>query len=98
MARGQGALILGLELVQRHGRARFPSRLVPGDQFTLDRLYLDLDARSLLRLAPVLDALEFDRPHLRLRHLGGGRYDIDDLIARLLKPDQPPSALPREGS
>jgi len=66
-----------------------------GDQFTLERLYLDLDARSLLRLAPVLDALEFDRPHLRLRHLGGGRYAIDDLIARLLKPDQPPSALPR---
>lgn len=66
-----------------------------GEQFTLERLYLDLDARSLLRLAPVLDALEFDRPHFRLRHLGGGRYDIDDLIARLLKPDQPPSALPR---
>ena len=66
-----------------------------GDQFTLERLYLDLDARSLLRLAPVLDALEFDRPHFRLRHLGGGRYDIDDLIARLLKPEQPPSALPR---
>ncbi len=66
-----------------------------GDQFTLERLYLDLDARSLLRLAPVLDALEFDRPHFRLRHLGGGRYDIDDLIARLLKPEQAPSALPR---
>lgn len=66
-----------------------------GDQFTLERLYLDLDARSLLRLAPVLDALELDRPHFRLRHLGGGRYDIDDLIARLLKPEQPPSELPR---
>ena len=66
-----------------------------GEPFTLERLYLDLDARSLLRLAPVLEALEFDRPHLRLRHLGGGHYDIDDLIARLLKPDQPPSGLPR---
>ncbi len=66
-----------------------------GDQFTLGRLYLDLDARSLLRLAPVVSALEFDRPHLTLRHLGGGRYDIDDLMARLLKPEQPATELPR---
>lgn len=76
----------GLRLLDAQGQ---------GEQFTLERLYLDLDARSLLRLAPVLDALEFDRPHFRLRHLGDGRYDIDDLIARLLKPDQPPSELPR---
>lgn len=76
----------GLRLLDAQGQ---------GDQFTLERLYLDLDARSLLRLAPVLDALEFDRPHFRLRHLGGGRYDIDDLIARLLKPEQPASELPR---
>lgn len=66
-----------------------------GDQFTLGRFHVDLDWRSLLRLAPVLDAVEFDRPQLKLRHLGGGRYDIDDLIERLLKPEQPPSALPR---
>ncbi|MEN9475497.1 MAG: hypothetical protein RIS48_2219, partial [Pseudomonadota bacterium] len=76
----------GLRLLDAQGQ---------GDQFTLERLYLDLDARSLLQLAPVLDALEFDRPHFRLRHLGGGRYDIDDLIARLLKPEQPASELPR---
>lgn len=76
----------GLRLLDAQGQ---------GDQFTLERLYLDLDARSLWRLAPVLDALEFDRPHFKLRHLGGGRYDIDDLIARLLKPEQPASELPR---
>ncbi len=66
-----------------------------GDQFTLGRFHVDLDWHSLLRLAPVLNGVEFDRPHFRLRHLGGGRYDIDDLIGRLIKPDQPPSALPR---
>lgn len=66
-----------------------------GEQFSLGRFHVDLDWRSLLRLAPVLDAVEFDRPHFTLRHLGGGRYDIDDLIERLLKPEQPPSALPR---
>lgn len=76
----------GLRLLDAQGQV---------EQFTLERLYLDLDARSLLRLAPVLDALEFDRPHFRLRHLGGGRYDIDDLVARLLKPEQPASELPR---
>ncbi|PRD64422.1 DUF748 domain-containing protein [Malikia granosa] len=76
----------GLRLLDAQGQ---------GEQFTLERLYLDLDARSLLRLAPVLDALEFDRPHFRLRHLGGGRYDVDDLVARLLKPEQPASELPR---
>lgn len=66
-----------------------------GEQFSLGRFYVDLDWRSLLRLAPVLDAVEFDQPQLKLRHLGKGQYDIDDLLERLLKPDQPPSALPR---
>lgn len=66
-----------------------------GEQFTLGRLHLDLELQSLLRLAPVLDAVELEQPHLRLRHLGEGRYDVDDILQRLIKPDQPPSELPR---
>ena len=66
-----------------------------GEQFTLRRLYLDLELQSLLRLAPVLDAVELEQPHLRLRHLGNGRYDVDDILQRLIKPEQPPSELPR---
>ena len=26
---------------------------------------------------------------LRLRHLGGGRYDVDDIVQRSIQPDQP---------
>ena len=38
--------------------------------------------QSVVRLAPVIDALQVEQPVLRVRHLGEGRYDVDDLIAR----------------
>ncbi|HOM14991.1 MAG TPA: DUF748 domain-containing protein, partial [Rubrivivax sp.] len=61
-------------------------------QLHIDRLFVDLDARSLLRWAPVVAALEVDAPHLRLTRLGAGRYDIDDLLQRFApKPGEPPS-------
>jgi len=46
------------------------------------RLYVDAELQSVFRLAPVVDALQVERPTLRLRHLGDGRYDIDDLLTR----------------
>ena len=52
-------------------------------QLQVERLFVDLDARSLLRLAPVVAALEIDAPRLQLARLGEGRYDIDDLLQRL---------------
>lgn len=52
-------------------------------QFTLQRLYIDAELQSLWRLAPVLDAVQLDVAHLRLTHLGEGRYDVDDILARL---------------
>ncbi|WP_440108625.1 DUF748 domain-containing protein [Acidovorax sp. BL-A-41-H1] len=52
-------------------------------QLTIGRIYADGELQSLLRLAPVVDAFTVDRPVLRLRHLGGGRYDVDDILARL---------------
>lgn len=48
----------------------------------LERLYVDAELESVFRLAPVVDAVQVDRPVLRLRHLGDGRYDIDDLLTR----------------
>lgn len=48
----------------------------------LDRLYVDAELQSAFRLAPVVDAVVVERPTLRLRHLGDGRYDVDDLLAR----------------
>ena len=58
------------------------------------RLYVDASLASLFRLAPVVDAVQVDGPTLRLTHLGGGRYDIDDILQRLRAPDTPASAAP----
>jgi uncharacterized protein involved in outer membrane biogenesis len=60
-------------------------------QFSLKRLFVDLELQSLLRLAPVVDALRLDAPHLSLRHLGDGRLDVDDVVQRLTPP---PSDVP----
>jgi uncharacterized protein involved in outer membrane biogenesis len=61
-------------------------------QLRIERLFVDIDARSLLRLAPVIAGLEIDAPMLRLARLGPGRYDIDDLLQRFAaKPGDPPA-------
>lgn len=52
-------------------------------QLQIQRLYVDAELQSLLRLAPVVDAITVDAPQLRLTHLGDGHYDIDDIMARL---------------
>ncbi|MDQ5898615.1 MAG: hypothetical protein QG612_2701, partial [Pseudomonadota bacterium] len=54
------------------------------------RLHADLDMASLWRLAPVVAALEIEAPALRLTRTAEGRYDIDDLIARLAAPSPAP--------
>ena len=60
-------------------------------QLRIKRIYIDAELASLLRLAPVADALEIDEPAVSIIHLGHGRYDIDDVLARLNKPaDAPP--------
>ncbi len=59
------------------------------DQLTIKRLYASAALQSIWKLAPVLDALQVDQPALRLTHLGEGRYDIDDILARLAAQPQP---------
>ena len=49
----------------------------------IERLHINADARSLFRMAPVLQALELDAPQVHLTRTGVGRYDIDDVLARL---------------
>lgn len=61
------------------------------EQFSLARLYVDAELQSLLRLAPVVDALVLEQPRLHLRHLGQGHYDVDDVLQRLNQPDPSPS-------
>jgi len=54
-------------------------------QLEIARVYVDAELESLVRLAPVLDAITLDAPTVQLTHLGDGRYDVDDIIERLNK-------------
>ncbi len=64
-------------------------------QLSIKRIYIDAELESLLRLAPVADAIQVDEPVASLTHFGQGRYDIDDILERLQpKPDAPPAGDP----
>ncbi|MEP7139823.1 MAG: DUF748 domain-containing protein, partial [Caldimonas sp.] len=47
------------------------------------RIHADAALVSVLRLAPVIDALEIDAPMLRIARIGDGRFDFDDVLRRL---------------
>lgn len=57
----------------------------------IDRLHANLSISSVLRLAPVVQSLDIDAPRLRVARLADGRYDIDDVLARLAAPQEPPA-------
>lgn len=61
---------------------------------TIKRIYIDAALQSLLRLAPVVDAIRVEEPHVSLAYLGDGRYDIDDVVARLRTPAAEPASSP----
>ena len=63
-------------------------------QLQIARIYADAELQSLVRLAPVVDALAIDAPHLRLTHLSDGHYDVDDILARLTAPSDKPASGP----
>ncbi|MBT9464968.1 DUF748 domain-containing protein [Hydrogenophaga sp.] len=65
-----------------------------GEQLSVARLYLNAELQSILRLAPVIDALKIEQPRLAMRHLGGGRYDVDDIVQRLRVPPSDPASEP----
>ncbi|RZL67612.1 MAG: DUF748 domain-containing protein, partial [Variovorax sp.] len=52
-------------------------------QLAISRIYVDAELQSALRLAPVIDALTVDAPAIKLTHLANGKYDIDDILAKL---------------
>jgi hypothetical protein len=65
-------------------------------QLSVDRMYVDAELQSLLRLAPVVDAIRVEGVKAQLTHTGQGQYDIDDVLARLQSaPEAEPSAPPR---
>lgn len=54
-------------------------------QLFVKRFYIDAELQSLVRLAPVFDAIKVEAPYLSLTHLGDGHYDVDDILGRLSK-------------
>ncbi|QNP48542.1 DUF748 domain-containing protein [Diaphorobacter aerolatus] len=58
-------------------------------QVEIGRIYIDAAAQSLLRLAPVLDAIEVDTPKLRVAHLAQGQFDFDDVLKRIAERAKP---------
>ena len=69
-----------------HGEPKAPPLL------KVARLYVNADISSLLRAAPVVEALEVDAPELHLARTAPGHYDIDDLIARFQPSSPEPAA------
>jgi hypothetical protein len=63
------------------------------EQLSVARVHVNAELQSVLRLAPVIDALKIEQPRVAVRHLGGGRYDVDDIVQRLRAP---PSDAPGE--
>jgi uncharacterized protein involved in outer membrane biogenesis len=66
-----------------------------GSQLEVKRVYLDAEAQSVWRLAPVVDAMAVEGLKLKVTHLGQGKYDFDDVLTRLAnrpkKDDKTPS-------
>lgn len=56
------------------------------------RIYIDAELQSLLRMAPVVDALEVDAPVLRITQVVPGQTDVDDIMERLSQPGDPQAA------
>ncbi|MCX7278644.1 MAG: DUF748 domain-containing protein [Burkholderiales bacterium] len=65
-------------------------------QLRIEHVLVDVALwQSLRRLAPVVDAIAVQQPQLKITHLGDGRYDFDDIVARLATPPAPqPSPTP----
>ena len=60
-------------------------------QLEIQRIYANAEMQSLLRLAPVIDAVTVEGPAIRLTHMADGKYDIDDILAKLASaPETPP--------
>ncbi len=64
--------------------------------FSFDELLVDLHAKSILRLAPVIAELRLTRPYLSIVRNNDGKYNFQDLIDELTSgPTEPPGPPPR---
>lgn len=76
-------MVRGFSMKEAQGDAEFAG---------FEALKLDLSARSMLRLAPIVQEVRLTRPSVHLAREGANRYNIDDIISRLAS--QPPSEEP----
>jgi len=58
-------------------------------QVEIGRAYVDAELQSLVRLAPVIDAVVIERPAVRAVRNKDGSYDFDDILKRLAAPGKP---------
>ncbi len=58
-------------------------------QLRVASIYIDAELQSLVRLAPVIDAITVEAPQIYLTRTGDGHYDIDDLIAKFTSDTEP---------
>lgn len=63
-------------------------------QLAIKRVYVNAEIQSLWRMAPVVDAITLEQPHVALTHLGNGHYDIDDILQRLQSAPAEPAKAP----
>jgi len=83
------------DLVVARAQVPAPSTALNGTlpQLAFKRLYVDMELQSLLRLAPVVDALTLDALALNLTYIGDGHYDMDDVLAKFAaQPEEKESA------
>jgi len=66
-------------------------------QLQVARLYADAELQSILRLAPVVDAVRVESPTVRIVHLADGKYDFDDILQKLASTpaEDPPGEPPK---
>ncbi|MDM0045817.1 DUF748 domain-containing protein [Variovorax dokdonensis] len=58
-------------------------------QIEVGRIYVDAEMQSILRLAPVVDAVKIERPTIRAVRNKDGSYDFDDVLKRIAASPQP---------
>ncbi len=59
--------------------------------FAIDELYANLGMVSILEGAPVLHEIRVKAPYFKLVRKADGAYNIDDIVAELLKPSDSPA-------
>lgn len=60
--------------------------------FAIEELYANLESASLFKGAPVLHAIQVKSPTLRVVRREDASYNVDDILAELLKPSEDPPA------